>query len=80
MPRVQTIKVLGPGCANCERLTRLTEQVLADLGREAQIEKVTDYAQIAAHGVMATPALVVDGVVVLAGSVPSEATLRELLS
>jgi small redox-active disulfide protein 2 len=72
--------VLGPGGPNCQPLTRLTEQVLADLGQEAQIEKVTDYAQIAAHGVMATPALVVDGVVVLAGSVPHEATLRGLLS
>jgi small redox-active disulfide protein 2 len=77
---MQTIKVLGPGCANCQRLTQLTEQVLADLGREVQIEKVTDYAQIAAYGVMATPALVVDGVVVLAGSVPSAATLRGLLA
>jgi small redox-active disulfide protein 2 len=77
---MQTIKVLGPGCANCERLTRLTERVLADLGREARIEKVTDYAEIAAHGVMATPALVVDGSLVLAGSVPSEALLRKLLS
>ena len=49
---MSTIKVLGPGCANCQRLTALTEQALAELGQTIEVEKVTDYAQIAAYGVM----------------------------
>ena len=50
---MSTIKVLGSGCANCQRLTALTEQALAELGTHEQVEKVTDYAEIAAYGVMA---------------------------
>jgi len=78
------VKVLGSGCANCRRLTGLTEQALAELGRPEQVEKVTDYAQIAAYGVMATPALVVDERVVMAGRIPGldslKATLAEQLA
>ena len=76
---MSTIKVLGPGCANCKRLTTLTEQALAELGRPEQVEKVTDYAAIAAYGVMSTPALVIDEKLVLSGRVPSAADMRELL-
>ena len=74
------VKVLGSGCPNCRRLTALTEQALAELGRHEQVEKVTDYAQIAAYGVMATPALVVDDQVVLAGRIPALAALRRALA
>jgi small redox-active disulfide protein 2 len=74
-----TISVLGSGCANCNRLTALTEQALAELGVAAEVEKVTDVAEIAAAGVMATPALVVDGEVLMAGRIPGLAALeREL--
>ena len=51
---MHTVKVLGSGCANCERLTTLTTEALQELGRSEQVEKVTDYAAIAALGVMAT--------------------------
>ena len=74
------IKVLGPGCANCQNLEKATRQALADLGLEASVEKVTDYADIAGYGVMSTPALVVDEVVVLAGRVPTARQVRELLT
>jgi Thioredoxin domain len=57
---VHTVKVLGPGCSNCERLAALTEEALTSLGRPEQVEKVTDYGEITSHGVMSTPALVVD--------------------
>jgi small redox-active disulfide protein 2 len=77
---MSTIKVLGSGCANCERLTRLTEDALAELGRPERVEHVTDYAEIAAHGVMSTPALVVDDHVVMAGRIPALASLREALA
>jgi small redox-active disulfide protein 2 len=75
-----TIKVLGPGCANCQRLTHLTEQALAELGRTIEVEKVTDYAAIAAYGVMSTPALVVDEQVVMAGRIPGLSSLKGTLA
>lgn len=74
------IKVLGPGCANCQNLEKATRQALADLGLEASVEKVTDYADIAGYGVMSTPALVIDESVVLAGRVPTTRQVRELLT
>jgi small redox-active disulfide protein 2 len=77
---MSTIKVLGPGCANCKRLTSLTEQALAELGRHIEVEKVTDYAQIAAYGVMSTPALVVDDQVLMAGRIPALSSLKDALT
>jgi small redox-active disulfide protein 2 len=77
---MSTIKVLGSGCANCQRLTALTEQALAELGQTIEVEKVTDYAQIAAYGVMSTPALVVDDQVLLAGRIPALGSLKDALA
>jgi small redox-active disulfide protein 2 len=74
------IKVLGPGCANCMKLERVTRQAVAGLGVNATIEKVTDYRTIVGYGVMATPALVVDEKLVLAGRVPTTTQVRELLA
>ena len=76
---MSTIKVLGSGCANCQRLTQLTEQALADLGRTERVEKVTDYAEIAAYGVMSTPALVVDEQVLMVGRIPALGSLKDAL-
>jgi len=73
------IKILGSGCTNCVNLERVTRQAVADLGLDAQIEKVTDYAEIMGYGVMSTPGLVVDEKVVVAGRVPTAAKVRELL-
>jgi small redox-active disulfide protein 2 len=76
---MSTVKVLGSGCPNCRRLTALTEQALAELGRSEHVEKVTDAAEIAAHGVMHTPALAVDDQVLLAGRIPALGSLRRVL-
>ena len=73
------IKILGSGCTNCVNLERVTRQAVADLGLDAEIEKVTDYAAIMGYGVISTPGLVVDGKVVVAGRVPTAAKVRELL-
>lgn len=74
------IKVLGPGCANCKNLEKVTREAVAALGMQATIEKVTDYADIAAYGVMSTPGLVVDDKVLVSGRVPTVAQVRELLA
>jgi len=65
------IKVLGPGCANCQKLESLVKKAVGDLGLDAEIVKVTGYPEIMAYGVMSTPALVIDEKLVLAGRVPS---------
>lgn len=73
------VKVLGSGCKNCHTLEARTAQVLAGRGIAAQIEKVTDYADIASWGVMSTPALVIDDQVVLSGRVPSVGELEAIV-
>ncbi len=63
------VKVLGSGCAKCNQLEAAVKEALAQLGMNDMIDHVTDFAQIAAYGVMSTPALVVDGKVVSYGKV-----------
>ena len=74
------IKVLGPGCNNCKNLERVTREAVDALGIDATIEKVTDYPTIVGYGVMSTPALVIDGKLVLSGRVPTSSQVRELLT
>ena len=66
------IKVLGPGCARCEKTAQLVQEVVTATGTEARVEKVTDMMQIAAHGVVATPAVMVDGEVKSTGKIPKK--------
>ncbi len=65
------IRILGTGCPKCIKLAELTEQAAIQLGIEYELEKVTDINDIISYGVMLTPALVVDGEVKIAGSIPS---------
>ena len=74
-----TIKVLGPGCANCKTLERRTKEALQDLNINATIEKVEAYEKIASYGLMRTPGLVIDEKVVVAGFVPPVEKLKEIL-
>ena len=63
------VKILGYGCAKCNELEANTVAALQQLGMDTDMEHITDFAQIAAYGVMTTPALVVDGKVVSYGKV-----------
>jgi len=74
-----TIKVLGPGCANCRTLEHRTREALAQLNIPAALEKVEDYMQIASYGIMRTPGLVIDEKVVLSGQVPSVEQIKQIL-
>lgn len=65
------VKILGPGCKNCEKLEERTRQALAELGVEASVEKVTNFAAMMPYGVLKTPGLVVDEKVLVYGRVPS---------
>ena len=72
--------ILGTGCAKCTKLYEVTEQAAQSLGLQYELEKVTDLKQIMAFGVMATPALVVDGQVKVSGKVPSLEELKTMLA
>ena len=71
------IKVLGPGCARCRETEALVKEALAENRLSARVVKVTDIKEIARHGVLTTPALVIDGQVKCVGKVPGK---EEILS
>jgi small redox-active disulfide protein 2 len=73
------IKVLGPGCANCNKLEEATRKAVKKAHIDATIEKVSDLQEIMSYGVMSTPALVVDGELRVAGRVPSVDELVSVL-
>ncbi len=73
------IKVLGTGCARCKSLEKATLQAVSDSGIDATVTKVEDFLEIMKLGVMTTPALVVDGKVLVKGQVPSVVEISKML-
>ena len=73
------VKILGSGCANCKRTKALAAQVIEELSLDAQLEEVTDIADIMAYGVMSTPAIVIDEKLVGSGGVPNHDQMASLL-
>ncbi|WP_291857041.1 thioredoxin family protein [Marinilabilia sp.] len=74
------IKVLGTGCPKCKTLEKLTRDAVEELGLDANITKVEDIMDIMQYNVARTPALVVDGKVLVKGSLPSYDALKKMLS
>jgi small redox-active disulfide protein 2 len=72
---MHNIKVLGSGCANCRRLEERALKVVMATGAQAEVEHITDYAEIMKWNVLSTPGLVINGKVVSAGRIPSEAEI-----
>lgn len=74
------IKVLGPGCANCTKMEELAKTAVKELGIEAEIEKIADIGQIAMHGILSTPGLIVNGKIKHSGKpLPSLEKVKELI-
>ncbi|MFN3505681.1 MAG: thioredoxin family protein [Caldimicrobium sp.] len=73
------IKVLGPGCPKCELLYGNVVKALDELGIEANVTKIKDFVQIASHGVLTTPGLIIDGKLISQGKVLSVEEIKELL-
>lgn len=73
------IKILGSGCAKCNALEEATRKALVELSMDTSIDHVTDFTQIAAYGVMTTPALVIDGKVVSFGKVLNKEEVTKIL-
>ena len=74
------IQVLGTGCPKCKSLEKATREVVAQNGIDASITKVEDIVEIMKFNIMTTPALVVDGKVVVKGRVPSMDELKQILT
>ncbi|PRY98800.1 small redox-active disulfide protein 2 [Marinilabilia salmonicolor] len=74
------IKVLGTGCPKCKTLEKLTRDAVEELGIDATVTKVEDIMDIMQYNVAKTPALVVDGKVLVKGSLPSYDALKKMLS
>jgi hypothetical protein len=75
-----SIKILGPGCPVCDRLEQDTMAVLAELALPAEVEHIRDVPEIAALGIMGTPALLINGEVKASGAAPTKAMLKKWLT
>jgi len=65
------IEVFGPGCARCRTLEKNAQQAAQQSGVEHQVVKVSDYAAMAARGILSTPALAIDGRLAFQGRDPA---------
>jgi small redox-active disulfide protein 2 len=73
------IRIFGPGCMKCRETEKIVRNVLAETGIEADVEKVEDVNSMVAAGVLATPAVEIDGQVKIAGRVPRPEDIKKLL-
>jgi small redox-active disulfide protein 2 len=74
------LQILGTGCPKCRMLTEHTKKAATELGLDFELEKVTDFDRILEFGVVATPALVVDGEIKVSGHVPTTKRLEQILA
>ncbi|MDY6916358.1 MAG: thioredoxin family protein [Chloroflexota bacterium] len=74
------IKVLGPGCARCDQLKKVTREVVRELGIDATVEEVKDIKQIMEYPILTTPGLVVNEELVCSGNVPTKAEVTRLIT
>ena len=73
---MKDIKVLGSGCANCKATLKLIDETAKSVGAEVKLEKIEDIGEIMSYGVMSTPGVVIDGIIVHAGGVPDRKTVE----
>ncbi len=74
------IKVLGPGCAKCHQLEKTTQEVVKDLGINAEIEYINDIKKIMEYPILTTPGLVIDENLVCSGRVPTKAEVTTFIT
>jgi len=74
------LQILGTGCPKCKLLAEHAERAARELGLDYELEKVTDIEKIFEFGVVATPALVVDGAITVFGHVPTTTRIKEVLA
>ena len=76
---MKIIKILGTGCPSCLTTEKIVSEVVNELNIEVKIEKITEIMDIMQYDVMSTPAIVIDGKVVIKGRVPSKQEITALL-
>jgi small redox-active disulfide protein 2 len=74
------IKVCGPGCANCAKAEKIVREAAADAGLDVEIQKITDFAEMAKLGVFATPAVLINGRIMCVGKVPAKSEVLTWLT
>ncbi|PKP83319.1 MAG: thioredoxin family protein [Alphaproteobacteria bacterium HGW-Alphaproteobacteria-18] len=77
---MKLVKILGPGCKRCDALVTMVKDAADKAGIDIEVEKVTDYAEIARAGAVSTPGLVIDGKLVHAGGLPRPESVRDWLN
>jgi small redox-active disulfide protein 2 len=78
-PQGLEVKILGPGCPNCDKLEHMIFRVMADSNIAGDVEHVRDLAEIANYGLVPTPALVINGKVKSSGRLPQERQVLQWL-
>jgi small redox-active disulfide protein 2 len=74
------IKILGSGCANCKRVEQIAHKVITDMNIEAEVIKVTDYADMMVYYIISTPGVVINEKLVSSGRFPSPAEMTAWLT
>ncbi|AKM82616.1 TPA: hypothetical protein DD449_01240 [Candidatus Berkelbacteria bacterium] len=74
------IQVLGPGCGSCKQLHEQVLKAVKELNMDTEVEYVTDIQKIAEAGIMSSPALIIEGKVASAGTVPTVEKIKEMIS
>lgn len=77
---MKTITVYGPGCAKCTQTEELVRRVVAEMGSDVEVVKVSDIRAMVAAGVLSTPAVAVDGVIKMAGRVPKAEDVQQWIT
>ncbi len=73
------IEVYGTGCPRCKQTEKIMKMAVEELGSDATVEKVTDMMAIVEKGVVSTPAIAIDGKIVLSGKIPSIEEAKKLI-
>ena len=73
------IEVLGPGCTRCKETFRVIRHVVDDAGLDAEVVKDESIERMMALGLMSTPGVAVDGIIVVSGRIPKADEVRQLL-
>lgn len=71
------IVILGPGCSNCRKTYEIVQSKIRKLGIEAEIQKNEEISELLKYGILAVPAVVIDGQIVHTGSIPNEKQIEK---